>query len=701
MRTRTALWLLAATFAAPVRADDGPPAKPAPPFEAAWKSIQNLVDDRKWADGEAAVRRLFAEHENDPKVVAHEPEIEEALKLCVFRRSAPTPAWNVVFGGSCSFTESTFEFDGSYERFDRPPWQADSKGVHQLDVRFDGPISIHVDSSAPDAWATLYLCWDPEKRGGYAVQPVVSKDKFLPSTWSPRILRLSADAMSGETQLAESGVLNSGPLAYDVRRDVSGQISVKSLDKMLVHANDPTYQSGYVGFNGDGLRRITIKGRVERACFAKLVAQQLAESFKAWQRTSWSREREIPAWARGAAVPAAIPVSAEAALPSDAPAAARARLAGLVAALAAGDAARAESCLAADDGVRDLPERTGLYVRALALLATGETDDAVGLLDRLLRLEPSFTPARARRGVALLRLRRVDEARADLVAAHAASPLDAAVCAARADVALLDDDVDTAYVTLTRASEAGVRGEYFSELLAWVQRAKNGPRWAQRFQAETEHFVVVSDTSKKSCTDAGSTLESARSEYAAFAGQPPAKTSKARVWLFSGRQGYLDWAGGLQVAADMTAGVYLPQLRQLAIWIPIDLKDFECTVRHEGFHQYLHQFVEDAPTWFDEGMAQTFEVRPQERGDEPRGKYVPLGELFAMSHEAFMANAQVMYPESRALCTMLRTTKDRKLKGVLAEFYAALRSGASADAATKKVMDPILPYLQTEFSRRP
>jgi hypothetical protein len=131
------------------------------------------------------------------------------------------------------------------------------------------------------------------------------------------------------------------------------------------------------------------------------------------------------------------------------------------------------------------------------------------------------------------------------------------------------------------------------------------------------------------------------------------------------------------------------------------MKDFEGTVRHEGFHQYLHQFVEDAPTWFDEGMAQTFEVRPQEKGDEPRDKYVPLGELFAMGHEAFMAKAQVMYPESRALCTMLRTTKDPKLKGVLANLYMALRSGASADAATRKVIGPILSYLQTEFSSRP
>lgn len=701
MRTGAALGILAAALVATSRADDSTPPSPAPSYEAAWKAVQKCIDNGKWADGEAAIRRLFAEHENDPKVVAHEVEIEEALKLCIFRKAAPVPAGEALFGGSCSFTDSTRDFDGTYTTFDRPPWETSATGVHQLTVRFEGSISVGVLGTDGEEWATLYVCWDPEKRGGYAVHPVVDTQLGGYANWSPRILRLSADDLFGETLLAESALQNPRPLRYDVRRDATGQISVKLLDRMLVHARDATYQSGYVGFSGKGVSRISIKGRVERACYAKIVAERLADAFKTWQRTSWSREKEIPSWARDAATPPRDVASVETSLPSDAPATARADLAALVAVLAAGDRGRAESCLAGEGGIGELPERTSLWVRALALVATGETDDAVGLLDRLLRLEPSFAPARARRGVALFWLHRFDEAREDLVAAQASLPADASVRAALAELALYDNDVEGAYATLTEAAEKGVRGEDFDDLLAWVQRARNGPRWAQRFQAETEHFVVVSDMSKKTCTDMGSVLESARSQYAAFAGQQAGKVRKAKVWLFSGRQGYLDWAGGLHVTADRTAGVYLPRLRQLAIWIPIDMKDYESTVRHEGFHQYLHQFVEDAPPWFNEGMAQTFEVRPQERADEPRSQYVPLGELVAMNHEAFMAKAEITYPESRALCTMLRSTKDPKLRKVLADVYTALRSGASPDAATQKVIGPILANLQTAFSNRP
>jgi hypothetical protein len=243
------------------------------------------------------------------------------------------------------------------------------------------------------------------------------------------------------------------------------------------------------------------------------------------------------------------------------------------------------------------------------------------------------------------------------------------------------------------------------EIRDWIHRAKKGPNFTQRFEHVTDRFVVVSDHSKKVCFDAATLLESMQLQYVAALGPAPARNraGKARVYVFSGPDGYFDYVSELHVRADSSAGVYLPMLRELLIWIPVDMTDFNDTVRHEGFHQYLHRLVEDAPDWFNEGYASVLGgggpegLRHEKRDAEFVKGFMPVRELVALRHDAFMKNAGVCYTQSRYLVDFLRRTRNAKLKTVLRDYFAALSEGLSQDEANAKVLDPVMDALESEF----
>jgi len=309
------------------------------------------------------------------------------------------------------------------------------------------------------------------------------------------------------------------------------------------------------------------------------------------------------------------------------------------------------------------------------------------------------------RGIARYHLRRTAEARADLDWVLSRRPRASDAVVYSAVMAMYEQDFDRAEALLSKADEAGVVGEDVEEIRDWVNRAKRGPNLAQRFEQSTAHFVVVSDHSQKVCADAAALLESMQPQYAAALKPVPGTAPKARVYVFSGPEGYFDYAADLNVEADSSAGVYLPMLRELVIWIPVDMTDFADTVRHEGFHQYLHRLVDRAPTWFNEGYAEVMGgggpegIRDKERDGEWVEKFVPVRDLVAMSHPQFMEVAGVTYTQSRYLIDFLRRTKHDKLKNVLRDYFAALAEGLSQADANRRVLEPVMDLLESEFKK--
>ena len=260
--------------------------------------------------------------------------------------------------------------------------------------------------------------------------------------------------------------------------------------------------------------------------------------------------------------------------------------------------------------------------------------------------------------------------------------------------------LDVAQATCDAALAAGVAAEKLMKLPTMITHARNGPDWTHPVAIESAHYVVKSDIDKQLCVDASKVLEESYRAYGLRLA-PVADLEKKRfpVFLFSGAAGYHDYASAaLQSKAPSTAGVYSPTLKQLLIWNLPDRAEMFRTIRHEGFHQYLDRLTSDAPIWFDEGMAEYFELADLYGGEWKEGQthadhvgilnstgttWVPLPTLFAMSTRTFQGDDVMLhYAESWAVVHYLRQgPKDAQDR--FRRFWSALLDGQDADAATQ------------------
>ena len=56
----------------------------------------------------------------------------------------------------------------------------------------------------------------------------------------------------------------------------------------------------------------------------------------------------------------------------------------------------------------------------------------------------------------------------------------------------------------------------------------------------------------------------------------------------------------------MTPGVYFGLSRMLVVYSQVSIEETIQTTKHEGFHQYCHEYLDNIPSWFNEGLAEVF-----------------------------------------------------------------------------------------------
>jgi hypothetical protein len=186
----------------------------------------------------------------------------------------------------------------------------------------------------------------------------------------------------------------------------------------------------------------------------------------------------------------------------------------------------------------------------------------------------------------------------------------------------------------------------------------------------------------------------------------------ALYYVFSDKRGYLAYAGGIGVDLHGSAGAYMPRLRQLVLWVPDDRTSLWKTTKHEGFHQYLHNFVADAPRWFNEGHAEYYEISGYEGGFLRTGKIntyhvetlqeetaalTPLKSLLRMDGSEFWEGADLHYPQSWALVQFLRHPPKDTYKGLIDTYFALLREGKSGDAAYNTVFKKQIKQMEADY----
>jgi len=204
-----------------------------------------------------------------------------------------------------------------------------------------------------------------------------------------------------------------------------------------------------------------------------------------------------------------------------------------------------------------------------------------------------------------------------------------------------------------------------------------GPPWDRTFEETAAHFRVRSDTDARTTRAVARELQQAWRTYERLLG--PADLPDGTVipvYLFSGEATYRAYAKtALSADTKHTAGVFSRELQVVLVWNTPSEEKLLATIRHEVLHQYLDARMGAVPTWFNEGLAEYYEIVDDSRGRPELGgthalhlpvlrglREVPDLRAFADGLPGdFYASAEASYPLAWAFVHFLKhTTPDRR-----------------------------------------
>lgn len=693
--------------------DGAAPAPPAAasPLDAEVDAVRRLVATKLWKAGKASIDKLFAAHADDPAVIAYLPALESDLMRCLFRLGTKdlTPL-ELLGRGATKYEPNTGNSEFRVSGFSESAGWIVDDDLKVFDVAFDRELSIELGGD--DLKRRVWLFgFDPETKGGFAITQ--GMDKYNVGAVA-KLLRIDPGAAAVELGATDF-------LAFGAERDTvrvslkDGRVTL-TLDhgkgwvvgdrRSQVSASAGKYTRGYVATKGDGDSApvFTIKGKMDVVFAKRQIAEADARRFREWQAKSWNREAALPKWvveeeraSRGwlGMHPQAVPAAAVPAFSE----------------LQRAAFEEPEAAKAVSPGVQS--GTSGAWWSALKAYAEGRYADAEAAALKVVEAEPQFGPAHAVLGRA--RLARGDAEGAlfecakcvELAPAYAPSHDGVALVAFRAG------DLDQLAAALRAAAKARAASLLTADLRQALLRLRRGPDWKKTFESRTAKVFVTSDLSFAVCTDVGRTIEECSDVYAkTFRVRP--KPTRARVRVFSGFASYADYVDEIGGNPSGTAGVYLPAVRELCVWLHEDRVELSNTIRHEAFHQYLHDFIEHPPIWFNEGYAEYFGFSRRKHNQAVVGqvdqeqaaaaksllaKFTPLEEFFLLAPREFMAKANVHYVQAWTVIHLLRAPREAALAGVLDRYFDALLAGRSQREAFDQVLAPVLPVLRGALER--
>jgi tetratricopeptide (TPR) repeat protein len=219
-----------------------------------------------------------------------------------------------------------------------------------------------------------------------------------------------------------------------------------------------------------------------------------------------------------------------------------------------------------------------------------------------------------------------------------------------------------------------------------------GPNWSKTFTAEKENYIVMTPVSQEFAEEMANHAELIRRAYDKVFSDIPKPDRKFRIFIFSDREQYMS-AGNPPEAL----GYYSPTFRKLVLYKNSPKKDTLETLYHEAFHQYLHDYQEAAPQWFNEGLGEyfgAFEYSREGKKELMRSRpnagrlnnvqffirekvCTPASELMRMS-QGEMYDPQkiaVHYAQSWAMIYFCIEGKKPQYKATLVNYFRALQKG--------------------------
>ncbi len=138
------------------------------------------------------------------------------------------------------------------------------------------------------------------------------------------------------------------------------------------------------------------------------------------------------------------------------------------------------------------------------------------------------------------------------------------------------------------------------------------PARAEWLRAETEHFVIIGDTSRSSITEYARKVERFHSLLVILQRPPPGDLVAPKLWIYLA-DGRADMRQIWPTMREGVAGFYSRSDDRIFAVVDTDNEDSDNTLFHEYVHHYMFQYHNAAyPGWFVEGFAEY--LAPSEMG---------------------------------------------------------------------------------------
>lgn len=316
----------------------------------------------------------------------------------------------------------------------------------------------------------------------------------------------------------------------------------------------------------------------------------------------------------------------------------------------------------------------------------GSPRNARVYLERAIELEPALAEAYVDLGDTLSDLGRSVEALEAYGRAATLAPGDPRAIERQAHAALRRGEVEVARRGLL-AAQAIEAAPSRSALLTLLE----GPGWDRTHTVSGDGYRVSTSISDEYAAWVLQGLERIRREYDRLFSRVAGPASPVEVWVHPSREAYRA-AGG----PEGTLAFYSPPLRLLVLHRGRDAEETAMALQHEAFHAYLHAYLDTAPPWFHEGLADYFATFAPRRGGDgalapslhagrvadakralARGRFVPLEDLLLMGREEFQEplEAPYHYAQSWALIHTIVTVGEPVERAALERcFHEVTRS---------------------------
>jgi len=642
-------------------------------FESGLGAVRSLVERRRWNEARERLLALVDEHVPHDYVRAARPEILQFLERCAFWNGREEPEiQSLVSGKVLSYKSYDRKIRIAYTSDDMDDFEQTKAGdliVYRHPMLFAGRGSLEVTGLAGELQRFAPMAFIGPKTA-YAALLNRPEDH---STRNIRhqLLRLT----ESDYEVAEERKVKLLDPDEEVRAKLTisgGKLLLSYQGSRVFTESVPRDEAVSLGFTGTAeFDEVVLEGQIESSWVDGQIDTAVEEQKRTFLET-YDPRAELPEWLREAAEPTAAG-SVSGTLFPGAPDRRNRQLVSVVRGFL--DAGEEEAAL---EYIRSLPpervtEAMRRYLRALALLETGEHARAEALLAAVVEADPTSFETREQYARVLLSNKRYETTLAQLEELVARHPQRWEGHRALASQLLRAGRPERAAGAIRLGLRHHPANEALRDLNVHVRKARNGPGWNKVYSQDSEHYSVASDLDKKICRMASRELEGSLELYSEHLGPVTLEAGRRfQVYLFSGFAGYESYVEKVALgSAENTAGLYLTLIQQLLIWNVPQLEDMLSTIRHEGLHQYVDARARNVPIWFNEGLAEYFEVvRFDRRGAEvgvlhernvevlERRSYglVPLRRLLAMDYAEFYRGAELHYAQSWAFIHMLRET---------------------------------------------